>query len=58
MSEEVAGKLNVGRMHANRNIITADGNESALTKVAESVHVNAHGIVMPAAIFLGNSASV
>jgi len=38
-------------------MITADGNRSDLSKVAESVPVNAHGIVISVCIVLAKSAS-
>jgi hypothetical protein len=55
MSEEVARELNIGWKHADWKMITADGNRFDLSKVAESVPVNVHGIVIPVPIFLARS---
>jgi len=51
MSEEVARELNIGWTRADWKMITADGNRSYLSKVAESVPVNVHGIIIPVPIF-------
>jgi len=57
MSEEVTRYLNIGWKCADWKMITADGNQLDLTKVAESVPVNVHGIVIPVSIFLAKSKS-
>jgi hypothetical protein len=57
LSNEVARELNIGWKHANWQMITADGNRSDLSKVAESVPVNVHGIGIPVPMFLARSAS-
>ena len=57
MSEEVARELNIGWKRADWKMITADGNRSDLSKVAESVPVNVHGIVIPVPILWGRSRS-
>jgi hypothetical protein len=56
-SAEVARELNIGWKCADWKMITANGNESDLLKVAESVPVNVHGIVIPVAISLARSGS-
>jgi len=57
MSAEVARELNIGWKRADWKMITADGNPSDLSKVAESVPVNVHGIVIPMPIGLARSGS-
>ena len=57
MSEEVARELNIELKHADWKMITADGNRLDLSKVAESVPVDVHGIVIPVPIFLATSGS-
>jgi len=57
MSETVARELNIGGKRADWKMITADGNRSDLSKVAESVPVNVHGIVIPVRIFFARSGS-
>ena len=57
MSAEVARELNIGWKRADWNMITADGNRSDLSTVAESVPVDVHGIVIPVPIFLARSGS-
>jgi len=57
MSEEVARELNIGWKRADWKMITADGNRSDLSKVAESVPVNVHRIVIPVPICLARSGS-
>jgi hypothetical protein len=57
MGEAVARELNIGWKPADWNMITANGNRSALSKVAESVPVNVHGIVIHVPIFLARSGS-
>jgi hypothetical protein len=51
MRGEVTRELNIGQKCANWKMITADGNVFALAKVAESLHVNVHGMVIPVPIF-------
>jgi len=55
MSEEVAGELNIGWKRANWKMVTADCNWSDLSKMADSVPVNVHGIVIPLPIFFARS---
>jgi hypothetical protein len=57
MSEEVTRELNIGWKRADWKMITTNGNRSDLSKVAESVPVNVHGIVIPVPIFLARSGS-
>jgi len=57
ISEEVARELNIGWKRADLKMITADGNRSDLSKVAESVPVNIHGIVIPVPSLLARSTS-
>jgi hypothetical protein len=45
-SDEVAGELNVGWKPADRKTISADSNRSDLLKVALSVAVRVHGIII------------
>jgi hypothetical protein len=55
MSEEVPREFNIGWKHADWKTITADGNQSNLPKVAVSVQVNVHGIIIPVPIFVAKS---
>ena len=55
ISKEVARELNIGWKFADWEVIPANGNQSDLSKVAESVPVNVHGIVIPVPIFLAKS---
>jgi len=57
LSEEVASELNIGWKRADWKMITAYGNRSDLSKVAEAVPVNVHGIVIRVPIFLARSGS-
>jgi hypothetical protein len=57
MSEEIARELSMGWKRADWKMITADGNRSDLSKVAESVPVNVHDIVIPVLIYLARSGS-
>jgi len=57
MSEEVTRELNIGWERADCKMITADGNRFDLSKVAESVPVNVHGIVIPVPICLARYGS-
>jgi len=57
MSEQVARELNIGRKCTDWMILTANGNWSELTKVAESVPINVDSIVIPVPIFSATSAS-
>jgi hypothetical protein len=56
-SEEVARELNIGWKHAHWKMITADGNQSNLSMVGESMPVNAHGIISPMSISGAKSGS-
>jgi len=51
MRKEVARVLNFWWKRADWKMIIADGNWSDLSKVAESVPINVHGIVIPVPIF-------
>jgi hypothetical protein len=57
MCEEVTREVNVGWKRTDWKMITADGNRSDLEKVAESVPVNVHGIIIPVPIVLAKSGS-
>jgi len=57
MSEEVARELNIGWKRADWKMITADCNRSDLSKVAEPVPINVHGIVIPVPIVFARSGS-
>ena len=57
ISEEVTRESHIGWKCANRKMITADGNQFDLTQVAESVHINLHGIVISITIILEKSGS-
>ena len=54
MREDVARELNIRWKHANWKRITANGNQCDLMRMAESVPVNDHGIVIPVPIQLAN----
>jgi len=55
MSEEVGRVLNIGWKRDDCKTVTADGNQSDITKVAESIPDNFHGIVIPILIFIAKS---
>jgi len=57
MSEEVAREYNIGWTHAGSSMINPDDNWCYLRKVAESVPINAHVIVLPVSNFLAKSES-
>jgi len=57
MSTEVARALNIGWKCADCRMITANGNRSDSSKVAESVPITVHGIVIPRPIFSAKSGS-
>lgn len=57
ISKEVARALNIGWKRDNWMVITGDGNQSALSKVVESVHINVHGMGISISIFLSESGS-
>jgi len=57
MSQVVARELNIRRKRTNWKMITADGNRSNVSKVAESVPVRVHGIVIHVVIILPKSGS-
>jgi len=55
MNEEVARELNISCKHADWKMITADGNWSNSMKVAQSIPLNGHGIIIPMPLFLAQS---
>jgi len=55
MREEVTGVLNIGWNHAGWMMITADGNQSDLTRMAKSMRVNLNGIVIHIPLFVPKS---
>lgn len=57
MNEEIAREFNIRWNRAGWKMITADDNWSDLTKVAESVPLNVHGIVIPVTICVAKSGS-
>jgi len=57
LSEVVARELSTGWNSADWKMITAYGNRSHLAKVAESMPVNVHGVVIPVPIFLAKYGS-
>lgn len=52
ISEEVARELNIRWKRADWKMITADANQSDLSKVTECVPSNIHAIVIPVPMFL------
>jgi len=57
MSQEVARELNIAWKRADWKMITADGNRSDVSKVAEFVPVKVYGIVIPVPLCLAKSGS-
>jgi len=57
IGEEVTWELIVGLIYADWKMITADGNQCDITKVAESMAVNIYYII-PVSILSAKSASV
>jgi len=57
MSEEVARELIIRWKSADQKMITANGNQSDLSKVAECMPINVHGIVIPEPILLAKFGS-
>jgi len=56
-SEEVARELNKGWKRADWKMVTADGNQSDLMRVAESERINVNGMIIPMGIILAESGS-
>jgi hypothetical protein len=57
LSEEVACELNIWWKHADWKMITAGGNQSELSKMAYSMPVKVHAIVIAVHILLARSGS-
>jgi hypothetical protein len=55
--EEVTRQFNIERKHSGWMMITADGNQSDVTKVAVSLPVNVQGIIIPVPFFVATSTS-